>query len=127
MVWALLADAQDGLHLGGAHAACGIDCTPDTYTQEAGKLTTLLADILNDTAQLAAFTHNATLESVQSEVEVSVEGDPRELVAKAVVDCVDEGTIPADEADDEFHILFETSSLAVSCLAWFQRRKDSTN
>jgi len=75
----------------------GIDCTPDTYTQEAGKLTTLLADILNDTAQLAAFTHNATLESVQSEVEVSVEGDPRELVAKAVVDVTAEAKVRFDK------------------------------
>ena len=93
----------------------GIDCTPDTYTQEAGKLTTLLADILNDTAQLAAFTHNATLATLESEVEVILEGEPRELVAKAVVDVTAESKVRFDKGK------FTTAVKAGADSAWSVR------
>ena len=93
----------------------GIDCTPDTYTQEAGKLTTLLADILNDTAQLAAFTHNATLATLESEVEVILEGEPRELVAKAVVDVTAESKVRFDKGK------FTTTVKAGADSAWSVR------
>ena len=67
----------------------GKDYDSATYDQFAGELLQVMTDLLGDHEKVAAIA-NATLTSATSEVEVCLEGDPRELVAKAVVDILTE-------------------------------------
>jgi hypothetical protein len=65
----------------------GLDYSLDTYDAAAGTLVNLLEQILSSRTTVASLTGtNPT--NVTSEIEVGLEGKPRELVGKAVVDVL---------------------------------------
>ena len=78
----------------------GADYTSDTYDAAAGHLANLLTTLLGDRAVIDQLTHNATLDSCTSEVEIMLEAseDGRELVGQAVVDILSSQKLKMDKA-----------------------------
>lgn len=74
----------------------GTDYTVSSYNEAAGRLGNLLVTILSDPITLDTLL--PPYQSCKSEVEISLEGDPRELVGKAVVDVVADKKAGFDKA-----------------------------
>tara|TARA_Y100001963_G_C6644566_1_gene382661 strand:+ start:462 stop:815 length:354 start_codon:yes stop_codon:yes gene_type:complete len=78
----------------------GTDYTPEDYDAAAGRLVEVFVSLLADPANIDSLTHDTPRTSCTSEVEVSLEvnGEARELVAKAVVDIMADEAVKFDKA-----------------------------
>lgn len=76
----------------------GCDYTADDYDAAAGRLINMLTALLSDKEHLDTLTHGAEHHTCHSEIEVELEGTPRELVAKVVVDVVASVPVKFDKA-----------------------------
>jgi len=76
----------------------GTDYGADEYDAAAGRLAAILVSVLSDAQLIDALTHEAPREACKSTVEISMEGEERELVAQAVVDVTAEKPVKFDKA-----------------------------
>ena len=76
----------------------GTDYGADEYDAAAGRLAAVVVSVLSDTKLVNALTHEAPRQSCTSSVEICMEGEERELVAKAVVDVTAEQAVKFDKA-----------------------------
>ena len=77
--------------------ATGQDYDQETYDGAAGALLAKLATLLSDTATLRELTYNAELTSAHSSIEVSLDGEPRELIARVVLDLTSDAKVRFDK------------------------------
>ena len=77
--------------------ATGQDYNSETYDDAAGALLACLAGLLSDAATIRELTYQAELTSAHSSVEVTLAGEPRELIARIVVDLTAEGKVRFDK------------------------------
>ena len=76
----------------------GTDYGPEEYDEAAGRLAGVLVSVLADKDHIDALTYKAPRDSCISSIEISMEGEERELVAKAVVDITSEKAVKFDKS-----------------------------
>lgn len=67
------------------------------YHSAAGNLMKVFTDLLSDRAVVSQLTHSENVHSATTEVEACLEGEPRELVGKAVIDVMTEEKVKFDK------------------------------
>tara|TARA_B110000046_G_scaffold138951_1_gene145331 strand:+ start:143 stop:577 length:435 start_codon:yes stop_codon:yes gene_type:complete len=76
----------------------GVDYEAEAYDTAAGTLINMLSTVFSSKDTLVHLTHDNTLLSATTEIEVSLQGTPRELVGEAVLDITSVGKMSFDKA-----------------------------